>query len=300
MKNTIRHLVCIMSIIGGFIAGQAAGESGSATCHTWIQSSHSLNYANHGCGKYADTLTSVERIGGGVIPLGTNRFFIVWFPENWETLPNKRLIVTLHGNGGCAESLFQFWYKLSAQRNYAIAALQYAEEDFSGNLSFDDSVQVYKNLLIMLGMLHEHCSLDDVPVVLHGFSRGSARTFELALLDRSDDGVKAFSAFIADSGTVFPENDGRLSVLLQNAAPDAYRGARFWLYCGGRDHGGQTCQGMEKKQHFVLAHGGIVDEFYQYPPGGHGIFITATPQSSGPALIALFDYIDSLGEKRGG
>lgn len=216
------------------------------------------------------------------------------FPENWETLPDRRLIVTLHGNGGCAEKLFQFWNKPGTQRNYAIAALQYAEEDASGNFLFDDSVLIYKNLRIMLDMLREHCTLENVPIVLHGFSRGSARTFELAVLDRADDGMKAFSAFISDSGTVFPENAGQLSALLQQAAPDAYRGAHFWLYCGGRDHGGQTCRGMEKIQHFVLAHGGVVNEFYQHPTGGHGIFITATQQGPGQALTALFDYIEAL------
>lgn len=298
MRRIGLSFVCVMIGMAVFMMGdaaRAAGESDTAACRAWMQANHSLDYANHGCEKGTDILTSIERIGGGVIPLGPNRFFIVWFPENWDTLPNKRLIVTLHGNGGCAEPLFQFWYKLSARRNYAIAALQYAEEDSSGNLSFDDSVLIYKSLGTLLDQLGKQCSLDDVPVVLHGFSRGSARTFELALLDRADDGMQTFAAFISDSGTVFAENEGRLSAFLQNAEPDAYSGARFWLYCGGRDHGGQTCRGMERKQHFVLAHGGIVDEFYQHPTGGHGIFITATPQGPGAALTALFDYIDALG-----
>ncbi|HHN93593.1 MAG TPA: hypothetical protein ENK17_02395, partial [Anaerolineae bacterium] len=55
-----------------------------ATCRAWIQQRHSLDYSNHDCQEHADILRSVERMGGGVIPVGENRFFIVWFPEGWE------------------------------------------------------------------------------------------------------------------------------------------------------------------------------------------------------------------------
>jgi hypothetical protein len=296
MKNIFVSLLCLVSAFWVVVAGQTAAESGTATYREWIQGNHSLDYPNHGCEDYADILTSVQNSGGGVIPLANDRFFMTWFPENWDTLPDKRLIVTLHGNGGCAEKLFQFWQKPAMRQNYAIAALQYAAEDASGNFVFDDSVRIYEHLRVMLDTLNTHFSLEDVPIILHGFSRGSARTFELAMLDRADDGMQAFSAFISDSGTVFPENAGQLSALLQQADPDTYRGAHFWLYCGGQDHGGQTCRGMNKIQQFVLAHAGVLDDFYQHPTGGHGIFITNTPQGPGPALTALFEYIDALKE----
>jgi predicted esterase len=268
-----------------------------AACNAWIESNHSLKYSNHGCQKSPDILKAIKGYGGGVIPIGANRFFIICFPDGWEKLSDRKLVVTLHGSGGCAESLFQFWYKLSARRKYAIAALQYAEEDSTGTLHYDDSLQIYKNLRAMLGELQTHCPLQDVPIVLHGFSRGSARTFELALLDRADGGLKAFSTFVSDSGTVFAENQGRLSPALQNAPADAYNGARFWLYCGGKDHNGQTCNGMERMKQFVLAHGGAVDDFHKNPTGGHGIFTTGNPRNPGQSLTALFDYIDAIGRE---
>jgi predicted esterase len=265
-----------------------------AACRTWIQANHRIDYPDHGCAQQADVLNTVKKVGGGVIPIGPNRFFIVWLPEDWDKQPNRKLVVALHGNGGCAERMFKFWNTMSSQQTYAIVALQYAEEDSSGGLHFDDSPRIYEHLRTTLSQLREHCPVADIPVVLHGFSRGSARTFELAVMDRAATGMKAFSAFISDSGTVFPEYQGNFSPFLQDVEADAYNGAHFWLYCGGNDHRGRTCQGLKKMQRFVLAHGGTVDEFYKYPPGGHGIFITGRPQRPGRALTALFDYIDKL------
>lgn len=267
------------------------------TCRGWIQAHHTLSYSNHGCKTHTDILKYIEKEGGGVIPVGDNRFFIVWFPDDWDVLPNKKIFVTLHGSGGCAEPLFHQWVVLSAQRRYAVVALQYAETGTWGKKKFDDSPQIYANLRAMLGELRTHCPVRDIPVVLHGFSRGSARTFELAVLDRAAGGMQAFSAFISDSGTPFPETNGRIPPCLKNITADAYRGAHFWLYCGGRDHGGQTCNGMKKMSKFIVSHGAAIDDFHQNPVGGHGILSTGSPGHPGQSLTALFDYIDTLGER---
>jgi len=266
-----------------------------ASCWAWMREQHSLEYENHGCDDYTGILNSVESMGGGVIPVGDDRLFIVWFPYGWYELPNRKLVMTLHGNGGCAEPLFRWWTELSGERNYAIVALQYAEEDPSTeDLIFDDSSQIYENLNTALGQLQTHCPVDDVPVILHGFSRGSARTFELAMTDRSDEGTKTFATFISDSGTGFAETGGEIPPFLEDAPPDAYSGARFWLYCGEQDHEGQTCIDMERMAQIILDLNGTIDDFYTNPTGGHGIFLTGEPGDPGPALTALFDYIDTI------
>jgi len=54
----------------------AAGLSPD-TCSAWIQAQHSLDYDDHGCEEYADVLAYAESIGGGVIPVGEDRFFII-------------------------------------------------------------------------------------------------------------------------------------------------------------------------------------------------------------------------------
>ncbi len=269
-------------------------SSGCDICREWIRVSHELEYVNHGCEEQADFLASVEGMGGGVIPLDESRFYIAWFPEGWEELPDRRLVVTLHGSGGCAERLFEWWWEMSVDRRFALVALQYAEEDPSGELIYDDSDRIYEDLRTMIGQLQSLCFLGDIPIILHGFSMGSARSFELAIADRADGGMRAFSAFIADSGTAFAETGGELPQFILDAGPNAYDGARFWLYCGGADHDGQTCFDMEDMNVLILDRGAVVDDFYVNPLGGHGIFAGHTPGAPGPALTAMFDYIDGI------
>ena len=276
-------------------------KSGSAeptldSCRAWIRENHSLDYPDHGCQEHTDVLNSVAGNGGGVIPLQDSRFFITWFPDDWERLTDKTLIVTLHGSGGCAERVYQWWSRPAADHDYALVALQYAQADATAEegYAFDDAGQIYDSLRALFGELQAHCPLDDTTVVYHGFSRGSARSFKIALLDRADDGMKRFATFIADSGSEFADTGGEVPTYLQTAAPDAYSGARFWLYCGGEDHDGMTCEGMKRMGPLLGEHGATVTT-YRYEPGGHGIFATVQPGSPlSPALTALYEYIDAL------
>ena len=272
------------------------GEPTIASCQAWIRESHSLDYPDHGCQEHSDVLNSVAGNGGGVIPLQDSKFFIAWFPDNWENLTNRTLIVTLHGSGGCAERVYQWWSRPAAERNYAVVALQYARADATAEegYAFDDAEQIYENLRTVFDRLQAHCPLDDTVVVYHGFSRGSARSFEIALLDRAANGMGVFDAFISDSGTGFAETGGEMPTYLQTAGPDSYSGARFWLYCGGEDHDGMTCEGMKRMGPLLEERGATVDT-YRYAPGGHGIFSTVKPGGPpSPALEAMYEYIDSL------
>ncbi|HHJ07315.1 MAG TPA: hypothetical protein ENK24_07430 [Anaerolineae bacterium] len=81
-----------------------------ASCNAWLQQTHSLDYPGHGCSEHADILRAVKDDGGSVIPLQDDKFFIARFPDNWDALNKRTLIVTLHGSGGCAERLYQWWF----------------------------------------------------------------------------------------------------------------------------------------------------------------------------------------------
>ena len=270
-------------------------EPTMAICQAWIQENHSLDYNNHGCQEHADILNSVASQGGGVIPVGDNRFSIVWFPDDWEQRSDRTLVVTLHGSGGCTEPNYQWWTERTAGHQYAVVSLQYAEEDpIGGDLLFDNGAQIYENLRTALSDLRAHCPLADTSLALHGFSKGSARAVELALMDRAPDGMKTFAAFVADSGTGFAESGGEIPPYLQNAPPGAYSGAHFWLYCGELDHGGQTCTDMDRLAPIIHDLSGTVDALYKNPSGGHGIFITQPEEAPTAAQLALFDYLDGL------
>ena len=72
---------------------QFCGEGSSAptlaTCQAWIQENHSLDYPDHGCEEHTDILNAVASNGAGAIPLGDSKFFITWFPDDWESLTNR-------------------------------------------------------------------------------------------------------------------------------------------------------------------------------------------------------------------
>ena len=80
-----------------------------ASCNAWLQQTRSLDYPGHGCSEHADILRAVTD-SGGVIPLQNDKFFIARFPDNWDALNKRALIATLHGSGGCAERLYQWWF----------------------------------------------------------------------------------------------------------------------------------------------------------------------------------------------
>ena len=289
----------VMSSESTSLAGTGDPESTMATCQTWIQENHNLNYQNHGCQEYAYILDSVASHGGGVIPVGDNRFYMVWFPDGWEQSPDREVVFTIHGNGGCAEVNYQWWHDVSEEHDFAVVALQYAEEDMAdlnpqNDHLFDEAQVVYANLTTAYEQLQANCPIADVPVALHGFSRGSALNYQLALMDRGQDGQQVFSSFVCDSGGPGPIGSaGVMPGYLEGAPSDAYDGTHFWLYCGEQDYDGQRCADIDWMRGLILDYGGTVDAFYRNPTGGHGMFITGS-ETPTAAQQALFDYLDAL------
>ncbi len=143
------------------------------TYRAWLQENHTIDFPGHGCADQAGILQSVSELGGGVIPLDENYFYITWFPENWEAIAasDKRLIITLHGNGGCAEKNFNWWLRPAQEHGYASVALQYAQVGSSPDeLDFLDAQQVYENIEIILEDLGSHAPLEDA-LIRHGSFR---------------------------------------------------------------------------------------------------------------------------------
>ena len=281
------------SMSSGGIADSPCSSTIEA-CRDWIQSNHSTDYEIPACDEYSNFVEHLVETGGGLIPVGDNRFFAVRFPDGWEALPDRKLVVSLHGSGGCAERMYQWWSEASEQREYALATLQYAEGESEENLDFDDSAVIYENLLALLDELKSACPVCDVPVILHGFSKGAGRIFEIAVMDRADDGAKAFAAYVADCGTGIADSGGVIPPSLQDASSDAFLGAHFWLYCDEAAETAHICEDMETMRLFVLAHGASVDRFYHDTDTEHGILVTDGGEGAEEALTTLFDYIDSV------
>ncbi len=237
----------------------------------------------------------LDKAGGKIVSLSNGGFFLEWFPENWNSLKTRYIIISLHGSGGHAERMFNLWYRNRSYHDYAIIALQYAETDAQDDMRFQNCHEIYQNLRSIvehIGKADSHISNNTL--ILHGFSRGAARIFELAALDRAANGMHVFAAFIIDSGSSLAENQGELSPFLDKLSRNAYNGARFWLYTGAGDHGGRTCIDLRKMSKFITDHGGKVDDLFIYDTNQHGILITGGPYMKSKALNALFTYINGI------
>ncbi len=264
-------------------------------CRRWLTSAQERDVPI-ACADWAFFRPELFKRGGGAFPLGNNRYYLVWVPENWAEIADRKVIVSLHGTGGCAEWMLNHWYQ-TTDRQWVLVAMQYYDPATG---QYDDDAVIYDNLRAVLAELQAHCPLSGSEVFYHGFSRGSAQSFPVAVRDRAGD--RLFAAFIADSGCAGPNYP-----TLRDAPADALRGAHFWLWCGENDvstvdPARTTCRVMEEDMRpYVEEHGGVVDALIQEEGGGHGMFndcsagehrcVSRTAENLGPSLPLLFEYI---------
>jgi len=271
-------------------------------CRQWLASSEGLTVPI-ACPDWSFFRDELFERGGGVFPVGDNRYYLVRFPDDWDTVADRKVVISLHGTGGCAEWMLNRWYQASSSgHSWALVALQYYDSEGE---QYDGDEIIYQNLEAVLDDLQAHCPIAGSDVFYHGFSRGSANSYPVAIHDRA--GRRAFSAFIADSGC---------SVLfhptLRDQPADALAGARFWMWCGENDvstvdHSRMTCDIMEEDMRpYIEDHGGQVDALVREEGAGHGMFSGCvdendshctphTAENLGPSLPMLFDYIESFG-----
>jgi beta-lactamase superfamily II metal-dependent hydrolase len=272
-------------------------------CRQWLASSEELAVPI-ACPDWSFFREELFKRGGGVFPVGDNRYYLALFPDDWETLTDRKIIVSLHGTGGCAEWMLNQWYQTSSlDHSWALVTLQYYDQE---SRQYDNDEIIYQNLQAVLDGLHTHCPIAGSDLFYHGFSRGSAQSFPVAIRDRA--GRRAFSAFIADSGC-----SGLDYPTLRNQPADALAGARFWMWCGENDvstvdSNRMTCDVMEENMRpYVQDHGGQVDALIREDGGGHGMFNDCaendpedcgnrTAGNLGPSLPLLFEYIESFPE----
>ncbi len=295
------------------------------SCRQWITENHQSAYEPNGCwtlgndspeekakywNDYLSRYSDLEGGIGGVIPLGDNRFYAVWIPDDWDTLDQPRsLVVGMHGSSGCIVTVFEKLYEYTGNsRKYAIVVLEWmgatynkAIDDFE-TLVYDDydtADTIFSEIQTIMNDLTGNCPFDGVSPVLYGFSWGSARSFQVSACDtfnKSNTGTQVFNAYINDSGTgPYFDNDGWCWEDLNSVD---YMNSHFWLFCGTADNDGRICEEMEEAVERIEDATGIVDEFYKEEGRGHGIFSLDgsehSAESPSDAQVAMFDYIDSV------
>jgi predicted esterase len=263
-------------------------------CQTWLGSSIPTTLPAPACQKLQQTRDQISQLGAVFFPVG-KRYAVAWFPPNWD-LAQGKLIISLHGTGGCAEIQFSDLYPFASQRGIALVGLQYYTPGLPGDEGYDDDDVILENAQAIVQTVSAHCPIAGHPIFYHGFSRGSAMSYPVAVLDRA--GPKLFSAFIADSGATPPGQPVHptLQSLVAQGSTTGLAGARFWQYCGGQDygHGAPMCDEVKDARDLVLQLGGAVDQLYEDPAGDHGIFVGKTTATQTDAITSLLNYLDAF------
>lgn len=210
----------------------------------------------------------VEREGGKIVPTEEKEIYTAeWFPEDLDTRKEVRILFTLHGSKGHAESEVKDWHPYAKKRGFAIVALQW----WLGGDRYLQPREMYKLLDQRLDALRkEHASMAANGHLLHGFSRGSANAPGLARIDRETK-KGLFVLFVCNSGA-WPESNP--PPYMRDIADDAFAGQRFVGYFGGKDEeSGETAvKNGRALRAFIEKRGGKFEKFFEVAEGRHGSF----------------------------
>lgn len=207
-------------------------------------------------------------------------FYVQWFPTS--SVPNATpVIVTLHGSEGNAFMEFNSWFNQANMHGCGIIALQWNRYNPNPPYDYfpDDTLYSYIDSALT------NINYPSSKALLHGFSRGSARSYALIFND-IQSGKNYFCTTISNAGKL------DLGYPLYNAinmgvyGTNVFAGKHWNLFCGPPDPPtpGGACDGMTFTQSWLQGQGAIVDIYIQDSLLGH----------NGLQLPSSFMYKDSM------
>lgn len=218
-------------------------------------------------GAYAFAQSKGAQIRTVSTALGTS-FYVLWYPKG-KRPQSTPVIVSLHGSRGNALVKFQAWQPEAAKRGYGVIALEWwngvgqPAQGEESEVNYLSAEQLYATLSSILKQEKVKRGL----ALLHGHSRGGARTYPVTFLDRSK-GTRYFRLTIGDSGGANPDRENIQMIT-------SLAGARFVLYCGERDrnHEIPACEALAMTKTWLEGKGAKVELFIRDSTGNHGGFL---------------------------
>ncbi|MBL7910435.1 MAG: T9SS type A sorting domain-containing protein [Bacteroidia bacterium] len=256
MKRSILFLAGIISILK--INAQSLPPTAQALYNEFYNN-------DVGRGQYA--------INNGAQALATadgKSFYLKWMPTG-ATPSLTPLLVTMHGSTGNVFDEFYLWHQKAAAKGVGIIAMQWyrGAASVSPNDYFEDTV-IYRYIDTAL----KRIKYPSNKAFLHGFSRGSARSYAIAFYDtRPSIGKNYFCTVLSNSGK--PDSVYTLYAQINSGmyGHSLYNGKRWAMFCGGLDPGVQTaCWAMNNAKNWVQLNGGNVGLYISDPNLGHGGF----------------------------
>lgn len=179
------------------------------------------------------------------------------------------MIVSLHGSNGFAFNDFYLWNDSAVRHKHGILALQWYFEGkppgdyYTPREAYDQIAPALKELKIEKGK-----------AMFHGFSRGSANSYYLALFDRAEK-TNYFGLIVSNSGGAAEDHPIYREITAEKYGKKPFDGLQWITYCGGQDPQPDRsgCPAMQKSVKFVEKYGGVVKLSVEDKNGDQGGFL---------------------------
>lgn len=272
MKKTF-YFICMALIISSGAFAQLSSQAQVLYDSAYAQDPALVNYALTNGAQILETPDS-------------NSFYIQWFPTG-ATPDTTPLIVTLHGSDCNAFMEFKSWYSRAQMYGCGIISLQWNRYNPNPPYDYfpDDTLYSYLDSALT------NINYPTNKALLHGFSRGSARSYAMIFND-IQSGKNYFCTTISNAG------EADLGYPLYNSidtgayGPNVFAGKHWNLFCGPPEPPiiGGACDGMNFTQSWLQSQGAIVDIYIQDSLLGHNGF--QIPSSFGYKDTMLNKYLE--------
>ncbi len=234
-------------------------------------------------GPYADAMAAGARVVN-LEPMST--FFVIWVPEGYEEMEDRRVMVIAHGHTGNAYREMGLELGFPGEPDYAIVTIQWwtgVEEVMYSAQQFYEFMDVaLRYMAYKYGAQLDKCAY-------RGWSLGSEISFEVTYLDRISD-TNYLALTISHDGGMMPDTEN-MSVgkeFTQNLydgvyGDDAFEGKHFYLYAGAEPQIGY----MSNTEQVLTSFGGVVERLIADEGAGHDGFYLH-PQYHEEALEIFF------------
>lgn len=210
-------------------------------------------------------------IGCHIVNLpGNDTFYVVWVPDGFSDLEEKRVMVMLHGSNGNAYQRILVMQDTAEREKFGIVSIQWGwPEEPGGEYTYLDSKTVHGIIIEALDYMEETYGVDKQLSAWDGFSMASTHCAEYAFWDRYF-GTYFFTFFIAVSGGVGQNLPVMKDLLNGEYGPSPISGSHFYFWCSLNDQYGLRFLKMLNGRRIVETLGGTVDVFRVSFFGGHG------------------------------
>lgn len=212
-------------------------------------------------------------------------FFVVWVPQNYSSLKDKRIMVCIHGTAGTGYVEARDELNNAKANNYLVIGIQWVLFDAQNRETYFPESKVYKVIDAALKHVKAKYGAEVNKTACKGFSRGGLINYEVSYLDRMN-ATNYFALTMSLSGGQSPSlTPGKYdrTTFMDNLEHGKYgstpfAGASFFLYCGLKDEQWDTLQAkyMRYTDSTIRKYAASVTRVVIDPEGKHAGYLTNT------------------------